>query len=127
MNVKMIVIDHKDQRYPTVGDWVFNRDGDLVITVSTMDDWKKEICVMLHELIEACLCKERGIKEEDVSKFDIQFEEARAALGYDAGEPGNQTNAPYHKEHMFATSVEMQFAGQLNLDWNDYEEVVNSL
>ena len=89
-------IDHKDQRYPTVGDWCtgflyddnygggnvvsgIDKDGKyLVIRVSEVGDWRMEALVGIHELVEAILCIDKGISQESVDEFDIAFEKARS-------------------------------------------------
>lgn len=111
---------HDEQRYDTCGDWQFNeKDGSLTITVSQMHNWKQELCVALHELIEATLCRSRGITDDEVTQFDKLFN------GPD--EPGDATDAPYRKEHFFATSIERLFAAELGVDWKEYEEALDSL
>ena len=71
MNVKIVTIPHEEQRYPTVGDWVVNGDN-LYISVSKMSDPRYELLVAVHELVEVLLCKERGISQVLVDKFDME-------------------------------------------------------
>lgn len=71
-------VAHAWQRYDTAGDWqAHNLPGNvnLRITVSEMSDWRYEALVAVHELIEAILCKHRGITEEEATVFDKQFAE----------------------------------------------------
>lgn len=125
LNIKIITIDHKDQRYETVGDWVWSSTGNLTIFVSNMGDWRKEFLVAIHELIEVFLCRERGITQEQVDSFDMQFEATREIGNTD--EPGDSVLAPYHKEHFFATTLERAICQELGVDWFDYEKIINSL
>lgn len=118
-------ISHKEHRYETVGDWVFDKDGNLMIKVSEMGCWKYEALVGLHEAIEALLCKSRGISEEDVTKFDVAYERHRDED--DISEPGDQYDAPYRREHFTATNIERQLAEALDVNWQQYDAVVNSL
>lgn len=124
MKVTIEVIPHTSQRYETVGDWQWNND-ELTITVSSMSNWRYEMLVAIHELVECLLCKERGIQQEDVDEFDRHFEDNRL-LG-DVSEPGDKPYAPYYKEHQFATCLERFLAVELGVDWNTYSTVVENL
>lgn len=124
MRVTIEVIKHKDQRYETVGDWQWD-DDNLTITVSSMDNWRYEMLVAFHEMAEALICKHRGIAEKDVTAFDIAFEKARK--DDDVSEPGDDPNAPYYKEHQFATCVERLLALELSVDWKKYDDTVTNL
>jgi len=124
MNINIKTIPHKSQLYETVGDWRWGGD-DLNITVSDMGNWKYEMLVGIHEAIEALLCKDRNIEEKDVSDFDIEFEKNRQEGNND--EPGDDKNAPYRKEHFFATSIERLLAAELSVDWKEYGQYVISL
>lgn len=130
MQIKVKVIKHKFQRYPTVGDWFFIKEGPesgdvLHIRVSNMGNEDYENLVIVHEIIEAILCKKRNISEDSVTDFDLKFESERENGNED--EPGNNPNAPYHKEHVFATKIERQIADELGVDWDEYDKAVNSL
>lgn len=119
LTIHIEVIEHNKQRYPTVGDWWIDADGAFQIRVSSMDNWKMELLVAMHELIEQSLCQHRHIPEEAVSAFDIAH--------LDSDEPGNIPDAPYHKEHVFATQLEKQLSDELGIDWDEYETKVQSL
>ena len=117
-------IPHNTQRYETVGDYY--EDGETTqIRVSEMGNEDYEFCVAIHELVEQYICKKRGIKEENISAFDIAFEAARQP-GNDE-EPGDQPEAPYHKEHVFAECIERLVAREVAVNWKDYTETVMSL
>ncbi len=131
LKINIETIPHNEQRYPTVGDWWF-RDGIddgkiLEIRVSEMNNWKYEFLVAMHEAIETMLCLDRGISEESVSDFDIQFEKEREQGQHGDEEPGDDPKAPYQKEHFFATNLERQMALELGVDWNTYDNVVVDL
>lgn len=129
MRIIIDTIPHKDQRYDTVGDWVFSKKGDLVITVSQMKDWRHEVLVAFHELVEAFLCKYNGIDEARVSAFDRAYEELRKKYPVILGtsEPGDIVTAPYHEQHIAATALEKEFARFLEVIWSKYEKAVNDL
>ena len=129
MRFHIISIAHKDQRYETVGDWQVTPTKDnekvLTITVSNTGNWKYDALVGVHELVEAILCLDRGVSQEDVDKFDREFE-AKRHPGND-NEPGDDPEAPYKKEHFFATNIERLLSAELGVDWNEYEQTLNTL
>lgn len=126
MRIVLEVIPHHDQRYPTVGDWQLDpANQQLKIKVSELDNWRYEFLVQFHELIEATLCLDREITAEAVDKFDMEFE-AKRSLDDDS-EPGDHPDAPYRKEHFFATTLERLMAAELDVDWAEYEKVINAL
>jgi hypothetical protein len=128
MKVIIETIPHSSQRYSTVGDWEFDEDGTLHIKVSDMGNDKYAFLVGIHEAIEAFICKERGIKEQDITNFDIQFEKEREAGKHDEeAEPGDSPEAPYREEHFFATSIERLLSEQLRVDWDKYEQTIINL
>ena len=114
----MQVIDHKDQRYETLGDWFW--DGFILkINSSDLGQWEYEFLIIFHELIEAILCAKHGISQEQVDRFDF------AHLELD--ELGESPEAPYHKEHMIADAFERMMAIHLNVDWIEYEKKCNEV
>lgn len=117
-------IPHGDQRYPTVGDYK-EYDDRIEIRVSEMGNERYEQLVAVHELIEKILCKRWGIREEEIDKFDIIYENRRKEG--DVSEPGDAVNCPYREEHFFATNIERQLALELGINWQDYDGVVSSL
>jgi hypothetical protein len=125
MDIHIKIIEHKKQRYPTVGDWFFDDNGDLQIRVSRMNDGRHETLVAIHELIEAFLCDEANIDQTDVDKFDMEFEQKRVVGNED--EPGDSSKAPYYKQHQFATGIERILAAEVEVDWGDYGNEVGSL
>lgn len=121
-------IPHSDQRYNTCGDWYYNESGELVIKISETST-KYEFLVAVHELIEALLCNFKGIKEEDVTKFDEKFEKMRSEYPDIIGdrEPGNEEAAPYEHEHRMSSQVEKWLAVSCGIDWDQYEKTLNTL
>ena len=129
LSIYIKTIAHEKQRYPTVGDWFFEREEldniKLVVLVSEMGNPWYEYLVAQHEQMEAMLCLKRGILEKDVSAFDIAFEENRPENNFD--EPGDDPKAPYYKEHQYATIAERSMALELNIDWRVYDKIVSEL
>ena len=125
MRIVVDTIPHKDQRYETPGDWVWETDGTLHIYVSDMGDENYNFLVANHELQEAWLCKDRKISPNQVDKFDINFESNRKQG--DDSEPGDDVNAPYRNEHCIATGIERILCAVMDISWKQYEEALNNL
>ena len=119
--LKIIIktIPHAQQNYDTVGDYFLSPDGWLMINISDLGDWKEEILVAIHEIEEYALIKSRGIPIEDIDRWDMGY------VG--EGEPGDDKDSPYHREHVFATKHEKELAHELEVDWELYEQHVGAL
>lgn len=128
MNIEIKKIPDSKQRYPTVGDYWFDPNGDIHIRISDMQNKDYEFLVAVHELVEAYLTQKRGITEDSISAFDIKFEEERQAglHGIDE-EPGYAHNAPYKNEHFIAEAIERIVANQLGVDWGAYNKTIMEL
>lgn len=124
MKITIDTIPHDSHRYPTVGDYVFDNDR-INIVVSDMQNPDYEFLVAIHELIEAWLVRKRGISEERITTFDMQFERAR--VDGDLSEPGDEPDAPYHNEHCIATGVERILCAAVGIPWKEYDETVGNL
>jgi hypothetical protein len=123
--IRAYVIPHDQHRYETVGDYWYPVEGEADFRVSDMGNEDFEFLVLIHELIEAHLCRKRGISEPEIKAFDEAFEAARAEGNVD--EPGFDPAAPYLREHTFATVIEKLVAQELEVDWKEYDEKINSL
>jgi hypothetical protein len=120
IHISIRTIPHTMQRYDTVGDWQYQQtDGALIIRVSDMNNWRYELLVGIHELVEATLCSIGGISQEAVDKFDLAYQ--------GDGEPGDEPNCPYHGPHQIATGVERILAGIMGVVWTAYEEAIADL
>jgi len=124
-SITIEVIDHDRQRYDTVGDYFFDEAGHLFILVSKMPDNRHELLVIVHELIEVMLTENAEISESIISSFDKDFEVKRADGNTD--EPGDDSRAPYKKQHCLATGIERIMAFTLGVDWKEYERACNEL
>ena len=106
------------------GDWSYS-DTEIAVKSLAMSDWRYELLIQLHELVEATLCKHRGITDQKVTEFDEQFEKERSeGLHSETDEDGDDPRAPYRKEHFFATNIERLMAAELDVDWKDYEKEI---
>ncbi|MHB8483275.1 MAG: hypothetical protein ACYDBV_11180 [Nitrospiria bacterium] len=125
---KRIIIDvipHKLQRYNTCGDWIFDKKGNLHISVSDMGNDDYAFLVGIHEAVEAWLCRDRNIDERKITDFDLKYEALRKEN--DFSEPGDDPQAPYCQEHLFATGIEKLLCSALNIKWAEYDKAVNDL
>lgn len=125
MKILIETIPHEQQRYTTVGDWYYEPDGTLRIKVSTLSDWRREMLVAVHELVEVLTCKLDGVTQEEVDRFDMQFERDRPEGNED--EPGDSPTAPYREQHCLATGIERILAARWGVDWAPYEDELAAL
>ena len=117
--IKIRTINPASHRYLTCGDWQYDKEDDvLTISVSKMPDWRSELAVAIHEAMEAVKCLADDITTEDVDEFDFAHQ-------HDEGESGDNPEAPYHKQHKMAETVEREVAKQLDLDWETHDKTVN--
>lgn len=151
--VSRVVIEtvpHSEQRYNTVGDWFFRQEAitkrvdiglggpkfdiveTLVVRVSDTGNWRWNMALALHEFAEAILCTSSGVSQDEVDKWDMEWS-LRQHLIEDL-EPGDDVNAPYHKQHREATALEMEFHQEFSssgsdamIDWQNYEDKLEEL
>jgi len=125
MKIVIETIPHKAHRYETVGGWFYDSDGVLHIKVSKLSDWRREMLVAVHELIEVLTCKNDGVTQQIVDDFDMNFEANRHPNNED--EPGDDPTAPYVNQHCLATGIERILAQQWGVNWKEYEEELGNL
>ena len=124
MNITIKVIDNDQHREGITGaDWYVDKNGDLQIRVSKMSDPRYEMTLALHELFEAVLCHFSGVTHQQVDAFDIPYEKTHDKKC----NAGDEEAAPYRREHMFATAAERIMAGELNVNWIEYEQELEKL
>lgn len=107
-------VPYGQMRYPSLGDYWRSADGSTYIKVASLPDWRYEFLIGLHEMIEEAVTRHRGIAEPAIKAFD------EAHLDLD--DPGMSPEAPYHREHVLATAIEMLLAQELGVSWAAYEE-----
>jgi hypothetical protein len=157
-----IVIDlvpHQSQRYDTCGDYYMKKGyfmntecTVLHITVSDTGDRREMLLVAIHELCEWAICQAKGITNEEIDKFDLNFEklirranqhenvqefgnndpdalEELHSLGLDNfdTEPGDLPSAPYYHAHQIATGIECILAAEMGVDWLSYDQHIKDL
>jgi hypothetical protein len=127
MEIHIKTIPHSEQRYPTVGDY-FYENGVLEVRISEMHNDKYHFLVALHEIIEEFLTRDDGITEEQITEFDLKYEEKRdKGLVPEDSEPGFADDCPYRLHHTIATAHEMNIAALCGVNWMEYDKTVNSL
>lgn len=126
MKIIIETIPHGQHRYPTVGDWFYDTDGTLRIKVSTLSDWRRELLVAVHELVEVLTCKNDGVSQEVVDRFDMEYEKKRNPDDIES-EPGDDPKAPYVDQHCLATGIERILAQKWGVKWNEYTDEIESL
>lgn len=125
--ITITTVPHDKQRYETCGDY-YEKGGHLAFKISHLSSWKYEFLIALHELIEAHICRSRGITDDEITNFDLEFEKEREDGKWkNDEEPGDDPRAPYHEEHQFATAIERLTALALGVNWSDYNREVNEL
>lgn len=122
--MKKIIIEfipREQQRYDSTGDYFLDNEGNLQVKISDKTKYnpltfKEQLLVMFHELVEYFLCLDRGIKEEDITKYDMEYK------GKIPDRVGEDVDAIYHKEHMFALWIEKLICRELNIDFIEYDK-----
>ncbi len=121
--MKQIHVDfqkYKEMRYPTLGDYAeFNNC--IRFFIATTDDKGKKIkekeqfLTLIHEMVEAYLCFFQGVEWKEIDKYDIDMDKKNPDI-----EPGDQEDAPYHKQHEIAKQIEKFLASELGVNWEEY-------
>lgn len=123
MNITIKVIPESEMRQEVNGaDWFWDSDGNLQVRVSPLSDWRREVLLAIHETVEAIMCKYNGVTQQQVDAFDLEYDKTHS---FDLN-AGDETNAPYRKEHTFATAIERILAGVLEVPWKEYDDELAS-
>ena len=120
-------IPRETQRYETAGDYWL--DGTtLQIRVSKMGNTAYQCMVATHEFVEWLLTDMRGLPEQEITNFDLEFiHESELGIPHEVNEPGFDPRSPYLDEHTLCTSIEMMICAFLGIPWVKYEKTVMSL
>jgi hypothetical protein len=116
-------------RSEQAGDWTYDKLTFHLTAVSAeLGNRKSEFAILIHEIMEAFLCRESGVSDADVVKFDDQYEDERKNGHHkERDEPGDDPRAPYRQEHMAATHVERAVCMALGITWQAHDEVVQRM
>ena len=116
-DIRIHTIPHKDQRYDTVGDWVWQPDGSLDLYISDMGNPDSEWLCAMHELTEVWLCKRARITQSKVDAWDKSWKPTNSL---NPDEPGCDPKAPYHKQHEAGEVIERVLCALMGIDWHEY-------
>jgi len=118
MEITTEIVPLESQRYETLGDY-FLTDNTLNFKITDTGNNTYNKLILIHELVEELMTSYKGIHEGDILKWDLEHKNSE--------DPGREAGSPYRNEHMFAEMVERMICHQLEIDWNKYEEHLNSL
>lgn len=121
MNIRAKTVDFYSQRYITLGDY-FHKNERLNIHISDTGNPHYNFLILVHELLEEYLTRYVGIKEKDITKFDMKFENGDIKDSSLYTEPGNHLKSPYRKQHRFSENIERLIAHEMGIDFNDYDK-----
>jgi hypothetical protein len=114
-NINIRFIPQKEQRYDTLGDyWETDDSIEFRVTETNNPNWN--MFILVHELWEDHRNRMLGIKEEDVTEFDVSHPELDI--------PGNCVDAPYHKTHMEADAIERMCVVMAGEDFEIYDNKI---
>lgn len=99
-------VNADQQRYDTIGDY-YIKNKTLYIKITKFRNKLIEFSILVHEIIEALLVVARGISIDKIDEFDMSFT--------GKGEPGDEKDCPYKKEHKFATKIETMMDKELGI------------
>jgi hypothetical protein len=102
----------EDMDYPTVGNYVREKDGTLLVTSADMGLIPSALCI-IHELIECLWLKQAGVTIKQTVDWDMAH--------LDSDDPGSERGCPYGVGHKFAEAIERQIAAFLGQRWEDYD------
>jgi hypothetical protein len=119
LRISIETLPQELQRYKTQGDYYKDADGIWRIFISEMKDVRSEIALALHELFEFGATDFKGIKEEDITAFDLNH--------LDSNDPGSLHDAPYNSEHMDATKVEKIYCKNVGLSWKEHNKNMDEI
>ncbi len=94
--IKTIPIE--EQRYNTAGDY-WETDTEIHFRITKQQDERSEVAILLHEMTEFFLTKQHGITEEEITAYDLKWEEWNKLGIAHADEPGMEIDCPYKDEH----------------------------
>lgn len=114
----------KQRPFCNPGDYFWNKNGQLIIKVTEMNNWKYSQLVALHELVETQLIIDHGINRNLVDSFDFNW---KYVEGSGIEEPGDDPKCPYHKEHLTALQIEHIFANSLGVNWDNYNKQIEKM
>lgn len=121
LRIVMTTVDVGKHRYPSADDYTdpVIKDDEIkfATTIINMGNSDYEFLVFMHAITEQYLCWKHGIKDKEITKFDMDHPEL--------DDPGNSPDAPYNHEHEIATEVEALLSQELRVSWIEYEKTID--
>ena len=128
MNINLKIIPQDEHRFTTIGDWWVDEKGVLQMRISKMADWRYEVAVLFHELIEFFVCKHLGIETKECDEFDLFYEtQYEKGLIDRSKEAGFDKRCPYQKGHRWGARFERLIIWILGASWKKYLADCNRL
>ena len=123
LHIKVRIVDLKDQLYPTLGDY-YKHGNTMNFLITDVKNPDFHDLIFLHEYIEYILTNKRGITIKEITEYDLEWENRYEQHLNKAEEPGDELDAPYHKEHEFAKKIEKLVCEELGYTWEEYDNYV---
>lgn len=117
--IKTIPVE--EQRYNTAGDY-WETETEIHFRISKQQDERSEVAILLHEVTEFFLTKQQGISEEEITAYDLDWEERFKRGDVKADEPGMENDCPYKDEHETSLMIEKIFCWAAGIDWKKHDE-----
>ena len=121
-SINIQFIDQKYQRFndvEQVGDYR-ETDTSIEFRITKLPNPAHSMAILIHELVEKFRNDQLGITDASVDAFD-------SGPGADLDDPGLSPDAPYHKTHMEADTIERLFIILTGNDWIEYEAALDAL
>jgi hypothetical protein len=115
-------------RYESLGDY-FYKDGILHFKIVDTGNPLYNKMILIHEMIEQTLTEAKGIREQQILKYDLEFENLRKVgkVG-ENDEPGEGKGSPYRREHILAEIVERMMLNHLDQKtFDEYTEIISKV
>ena len=107
-------------RNKQVGDYFTDAYHVRQFEIALTGRYEFDILILIHELIEATLCRRRKI-------LDSAIDEGWDFIHPELDEPGADPRAPYHKEHVFAEKIERMVCKELGFSWKAYSARIDKI
>jgi hypothetical protein len=129
--MKILWLPGRNPKFVTVGYWHWtepNNKGELLVEVSMLSDWRFNLAVLGHELIEVFYCWIFHKTTEECDRFDDIYEDL-----YKVGkvspevEPGTDPACPYHWGHMAGMVWEWLCIHLTLASWKKYDAECNKI
>lgn len=118
---KIRLISMDEQRFNTIGDWGRSESGEYFITIAMLPDYRHQVLVLIHELVEWTICMATGVSVEAADAFDELWEqELRQGKQPPEEEAGFDLRCPYRRGHIWGARAERFFAWLFRVDWKAY-------